>query len=218
VSSAATRTEVDAFLARLIEDELAIFATAVVDSGGVVTWPQPTGYARFLLDPSTPSIKDYRWWVSNGMYSAMLTDGSLLQITYAYDHNYLLSHRLAYVPCPFTIPAEELQSDPLIETFDRYASKGADVVLPRSMIRFDYDRHGQGVGHPAAHLTVNSLDCRVPCAAPLRLGRFVAFVFRHFYPGTAAKYPWVMGMPAGPLVEHTISEHERSETHIYWPR
>ena len=58
-----------------------------------------------------------------------------------------------------------------------------------SVIRFDFDPLRATKNelprtrfHPDSHVTLNSTLCRIPCAAPLRLGNFVEFVFKHFYP------------------------------------
>ena len=128
------------------------------------------------------SVTTYRTWLENGAYSALLFDGSLLQITYDFAGPQLIAHRLAWVPCPFIIDLQRLQEESPIEVLDLYtAGKPVDVVL-RTSIRFDYDTEGAGPGHPAAHMSIDSAECRIACAAALRLGYFVDFVFRNFYP------------------------------------
>jgi hypothetical protein len=216
-TSRSIRTEVAAFLTRLIESNVAIFANPVVDVAGRVGWPISAYGERFLHDRSPPTIRDYRWWLEHGSYSAVLHDGALLQLTYEFAGRRLIRHRLAYVPCPFEIGREELETEPLVDIFDFYAAGPSESVLLRSAIRFDYDADRANPMHASAHLTVNSVDCRVPCAAPLRLGIFADFVFRHFYPHTFAAAPWLSALPTVNLVGVTVTEDERTRIHLYWP-
>jgi hypothetical protein len=52
----------------------------------------------------------------------------------------------------------------------------------RSPLRFDFDRSVDRTDHPAAHLTLNSSDCRIGCVAPVSVLRFLDFIFSNFYP------------------------------------
>jgi hypothetical protein len=87
----------------------------------------------------------------------------------------------------------------------------------RSYIRFDYGAGRANPTHAAAHFTMNAVDCRVPCAAPLRLGVSVDFIFRHFYPRTFDKLPWLRAVPKRKVAEVTVTEEERSRLHLNWP-
>jgi hypothetical protein len=216
-TSRAIRSEIAGFLADLVDSNVAIFANPVVDANGRVGWPLTTAGDRFLQDRTPPTVRDYRWWVEHGAYSAVLFDGALLQMTYEFDRRTLIRHRLAYVPCPFEIARETLETEPLLDLFDLYARGPLESVVLRSVIRFDYDAARANPEHAAAHLTVNSVDCRVPCAAPLRLGLFVDFIFRHFYSRTFAELPWLGSVPKRTLAKGTVTDDERSRVHLNWP-
>jgi hypothetical protein len=217
-TSEAVRTEVADFLATLLQDTIAIATNPVVNDGERVSWPRRSSDPRFLRDVGALSINDYRWWLENSYYSAVLFDGSLLQISYEFLDRQLSGHRLAFIPCPFQIDREVLEYDPFVDIFDRYAQGPADSVVPRSPIRFDFDSVNAQPGHPVSHLTLNAAECRVPCASPMRLGLFVDFVFRHFYPRLAQEHPWLLQLPQESLGAHTVTEDEQSRIHISWPR
>lgn len=217
-TSRVVREEVAAFLQNLLRGGIALITNPVVDDGSRVGWPIGSDDPRFLRDRGLPSINDYRWWIEHSLYSAVLFDGALLQLTYEFADRTLVSHRLSYVPCPFDVDTDLLATDPLVDVFDVYAAGPSKTVVPRSMIRFDFDANAEQDDHPAAHLTINSVDCRVACAAPLRLGLFVDFIFRHFYPAEFASQVWLGKVPAGALAPHTVTEDQRGRIHINWPR
>ena len=109
----------------------------------------------------------------------VVLNGSLLQIADDVVGGQIVGHRLAYVPCPYDLDLELLdEGHGLADVCDLY--RGGDAVL-RSPIRFDYDPASASLHHPAAHMTLNTTDCRIACVAPLRALRFLDFVFRSFY-------------------------------------
>jgi hypothetical protein len=215
-TSRAIRTEVADLLGYLIENDVALFANPVVEDGGRVGWPRRSDAPRFLDNRGVPTISDYRWWLLNEAYSAVLHDGALVQITYEFDGRALARHRLAYVPCPFEIPDEDLRSEPLVDLFDVYAGGSTSSVMLGGPVRFDYDAARGAPQHPAAHLTVNSVHCRVPCAAPMRLGVFVDFVFRHFYPEIWEQHGYLGTLAKDAFGPGTITEEEGSRVHVMW--
>ena len=215
-TSRAIRTEVAGFLGYLIENDVALYANPVVDDGGRIGWPRRTDAPRFLDKREAPTISDYRWWLSNEAYSAVLHDGALVQITYEFDGRALVRHRLAYVPCPFKMRDEDLRSEPLVDLFDLYAEGTTSSVLLGAPVRFDYDAARTAPQHPATHLTVNSVHCRVPCTAPMRLGVFVDFVFRHFYPEIWAQHAHLQTLSKDGFGAVTITEEEGTRVHIMW--
>ena len=112
----------------------------------------------------------------------MLFDGSLLQVTFDYDHRRLIGYRLAFVPCPFSLDRELFRTEPTVDLLELYAAQSALEVRMRATIRFDFDPGSQRLGHAAAHASLNAAHCRIPCVSAMSLGHFVAFVFQHFYP------------------------------------
>lgn len=215
VSSRVVRSEVDALLSYLIESEIALHANPVSDRSGRISW-YPFSEGEFLEERDDTSLLQYRGWLEVGAYSAVLFDGSLLQITYDFGAGDLVAHRLVYIPCPFDLDTDLLQREPHVDVFDLYAAGSANDVRLRGTIRFDFDAARAGVDHPAAHLTFNSPGCRIACAAPLRLGHFIEFVFCNFYPdlwrahdylGTFSRVPW------GPT---TVTDAEARRLHMAW--
>lgn len=208
------RDEVKNILDFLVDAELALYANDVSLNGEKISWHSTTR-APFLLHHEHPTIEQYLAWAAAGHYSAILFDGSLLQISYSVSAGKVAAHRLAYIPCPYAIDATLLaEGEPVVDVVTLY--RETDAVL-RSAIRFDFDPELAGPDHPAVHLTVNSVDCRIACAAPVHALRFVDFVFRHFYPELwRAHRPFFESAAwrhAGPP---TLVAAERSSIHIDW--
>jgi hypothetical protein len=186
-------------------------------SGNRVSWHSIHTDRPFLVSRQDPSLQDYRNWVEAGAYSALLFDGALLQITYEVSDGKISGHRLAYVPCPYRIDPEMLLRDAVLDVVDLHMETDPTSVVLHSPVRFDYDPDNAAPGHPAAHLTINSSNCRIACAAPLRVGKFVDFIFRNFY-----AHHWKMHsdyFTRGARqrnVGRTITEEERSDPHIWW--
>lgn len=217
-NSTSVRTEVQNLLSYLIASEIAVYAQPVVEEHGWVSWPVGRLSSPFMIDRS-PSLRQYLHWLTSSHYSALLFDGSLLQISYRFVGSDLVAHRLGFVPCPFEVDPELLQIGTPAEVMAEYESGTPHDVLLRSSVRFDFDLEGAGEGHPASHLTINGSDCRVACMAPLRLGRFVRFVFEHFYPRMWQAHPYLGKVPSGPFSDDvTLLHEEAAHPHLAWSR
>jgi hypothetical protein len=211
------QTEIQNALDYLLASDIALLTQPTQVNGARVTWCPFKSSATFLPQRRrTSCLGDYRHWVDEGHFSAMLYDGSLLQITYDVAGGAVVGHRLAYVPCPFDLDIELLQTDPIGDVIDIYAAGGAEAVALQSSLRFDYDPAAAAPGHAAAHLTVNAADCRVPCAAPLRLGHFFDFVFRNFYEPLWDVHPFLDGMSRSDWGGRTVTEDEAARMHVAW--
>ena len=91
-------------------------------------------------------------------------------------------------------------------------------VLLRSPLRFDYDQSAAREGHPAAHFSVNSPECRIACVAPVHPYRFIDFVFRHFYPILRGAHDgWFEPAGRRHIGEAVISDRDRDGLHLTWP-
>src|SRR5690349_20360208 len=110
------RNEVVNFLDFLIESRIAVHTTAVTFGGGRITW-RPYGNTGFLATRDDTSMSLYRSWLEAAEYSALLSDASMLQISYDFAAGQLVGHRLAYIPCPFDIDKELLEAEPHVEVF-----------------------------------------------------------------------------------------------------
>ncbi len=176
----AIRDEVKNVLDYLTSAELALCANEVSISNARISFHLGDHRAGFLLDRRDPRVDHYLHWVKTGAYSAILLDGSLIQMTYDVIAGRVSGHRLAYVPCPYDLDAVLLEGgEPLADIVELYLN---DHPALRSPIRFDYDLTSAKPGHPAAHLTLNTANCRIACIAPMHPLRFIDFVFRNFYP------------------------------------
>lgn len=199
----------------LSDADLLYYANSIAMGANRVSWHQHDRSAPFLITRDHPTIDQYLAWVSSGAYTAILFDGSLLQVTYDVAGGRVSGHRLAYIPCPYDIDrALLLEGEPLGDVVDLYRS--SDAVL-RSPTRFDYDPMSATSGHPAVHLTINSPGCRIACAAPMHVLRFVDFVFRYFYPYLwSAHAPFFEGSSRKHVGGVSITNEERLGVHLMW--
>jgi hypothetical protein len=163
----------------LLDAELAVSTTTPLISDSRVTWPRLADQGALFDHGRHPGCTQYLEWLQGREYSAILFDGSLLQVSYEFYDGRVASHRLMYMPCPYDLEMSLLtEGHPIHEVVG--LSSGDEPAM-RSPIRFDFDAGRARHGHPAVHLTLNTVDCRIACAAPMHVHRFVDFVFRAFY-------------------------------------
>jgi Uncharacterized conserved protein (DUF2290) len=216
-TSRSVQTEIDGFLTYLIDSEIAVYTNLISNQQGRVTWRPFPAVSGLLPTHGPPSVLDYRNWLISGSFSALLYDGALLQITYDFEGSRLTGHRLAFVPCPFRLDLDLLQTEPLQDVVDLYIAAGPEDVVLHSAVRFDYDPSHAAEHHPATHLTINSADCRIACLAPLRLGQFVDFVFRNFYPWLWELHPFLRRLPLSAIgPRRTVTEDQSRRPHVAW--
>lgn len=149
--------------------ELVLAPNPVAESSSRISWHAADPSVPFLDSRDHTTISQYLAWLNAGNYSCVLFDGSLLQMSYALEKGRVIGHRLAYVPCPWQFDLSLIREGlALDEVFELCSSE--DVLL-RSPVRFDYDPAASRLGHPAAHMTLNSSECRIACVAPsMRIG------------------------------------------------
>jgi hypothetical protein len=213
------RDDVKQVLDYLIEAELAIYANEVSLVGASrVTWHAHDPAAPFLVRHDHATLKQYLHWVVVGAYSAILFDGSLLQITYDIESGQVSGHRLAFIPCPFVLDNDLLRDgEPLADIIEMYRDVHIQDMVLRSSIRFDHDPAGAKAGHPSAHMTVNSPDCRIACVAPMHVLRFVDFVFRNFYPALhSAHRDFFANAVTRHLGGQLLTDADRTNPHLTW--
>ncbi|MBK6013779.1 DUF2290 domain-containing protein [Streptomyces sp. MBT53] len=182
-----------------------------------VSWHSINPSAPFLVNRGDLGLQDYRNWVASGAYSAHLFDGSLLQITYDVSGGDISGHRLAYIPCPYRLDPDMVYQDPLLDVVDIHVATEPANMLLRSAVRFDYDPENAKPGHPSSHMTINASSCRIACAAPLHIGRFIDFIFRHFYADIWSGHTDYFSRGAHREIgARTIIEEDRYGPHIWW--
>lgn len=211
----AVRDEVKNTLDYLFDVRLAPLVNEVSMSWTRVAWHSAGTEPPFLGSRARPTVEQYVSWATNGVYSAVLLDGSMLQLTYDVEGGEVAGHRLAYVPCPYDIDPELLAAgEPLADVIELYREH--EPIL-RSPVRFDFNPRSAKPGHPAVHLTFNATDCRIACAAPLHPLRFVDFVFRHFYADLwRAHLPFFGPAAWGHYGSSTLAHDEHQSLHLTW--
>jgi hypothetical protein len=175
-----------------------------------VTWSQITSSKGCLFRERCASIDEYIEWVKSNSYSALLYDGSFFQITYDFDSDELVGHRLVYYPCPYDIDEQLLRTEGLLDVIQMCNQK--DIRL-RSPLRFDYDKDAFSESHPASHMTLLWEHCRWPVVTPLSLGHFVRFIFKHFYPNLWELHDFINRWPQKSY-NSSITKHEQMMLHI----
>ncbi|GAA1732965.1 hypothetical protein GCM10009680_86870 [Streptomyces yatensis] len=126
-------------------------------------------------------------------------------------------HRLAYIPTPYRMDPDLVRVEPLLDVVNIYAADTPTSMVLHSAIRFDYDPASAAPGHPASHLTLNSIQCRIACAAPMHVGRFMDFIFRHFYAGLwAAHRSYFTEGATRHIGERTLTDDDRTSPHLMW--
>ncbi len=209
------RNQIRNALDYLLEAELAQYATEVSMGPTVVSWHHHGREGAFIESFEHPTIDQYVTWLENGDYSALLYDGSIIQLSYEVEDGDVTRHRLSYFPCPYNLDRALLrEGEPLAEIVELY--RDSDAVL-RSPVRFDFDRQAAVHGHPASHFTINGVDCRIACFAPLHVMRFLDFIFRHFHRHLFAVHlPFFATADALHIGPASLEDDERRQVHFAW--
>jgi hypothetical protein len=211
------RQELNNCLDLLLAEEIARAANpVVVDHNGRkarVTWRSPNGIGTLQATYPFASIDEYCEHLRNQAYSAILLDGSLLQITYEFYHTKLIGHRLCFYPCPFDLEPGDFDPDPLLDVVAWHRDAGSGKLRLRSPVRFDYDPAKAREGHPAVHVHLLWAHCRCAVDAPLSLGHFLQFVFCNFFPSLWMEYDFLRKWKKE-YREKTISSAEATCIHF----
>lgn len=176
-----------------------------------VTWRNTGGASPLFTDLEFSSLAEYKAIVRHQMFSAMLSDGAVLQISYDFEGHKIVGHRLVFYPCPFVIPLE-LRADPVLDVIEFLESVAPDSLRLRGPLRFDYSQT-EGEGRAASHVHLSASDCRCPVVAPLMLGQFLRFVFRSFYPSLWSHNEYLRDLPRG-LGSSTIVKADTPDLHF----
>ena len=204
----------------LLDRDLAISTTEVVvdwlrDEGFQrITWANNSIAPGYLFRRESGTVEEYRDWLDNECYSAVLFDGSILQISFDFDGPVVARHRLLYFPCPFDLDAGLVNELPLVDIIDAYCDDyGINEVKLRSPVRFDYDDGVEAVDHPTTHMTFQWSRTRMPVGSPLSLGHFVHFVFQNFYPNLWKTHGFISNWPVD-YATRTLRARERAYLHV----
>lgn len=168
------RSEIADLLFQLYEHGIVIATRPVVlqSSAGIthVTWDPAPGAGSLIDFGDFATVGEYRRVVADGHYTAMLFDGSLLQLSYVFGGKDLLKHRLCYYPCPVLLSREDLETgeDPL-SFFD------VDAQDELGLLPFADDPMGPGnvapddpAAQPPVRLSSSEGRSRLRLRSPLR--------------------------------------------------
>ena len=150
----------------------------------------------------------YRQLDRSNNYNLKLIDGALIQLSYTFSKDKLVSHRLSFFPSP---SFEPFQNEPdLYELDEIYADVIAKNILPIP-IRFDFDpANFCEFDHPRSHLTLGQYkNCRIPVSP----STFIIFILRSFY-NTAYKKFEVLFQTSPTLFDESITVNEKKYLHI----
>jgi hypothetical protein len=159
------------------------------------------------------STNHYLELVKQSRFSWMLFDASLVQIWYRLHRGQVVGHRFCYIPAPFAIDLRESTgSADLTEIIEGGSAASPLEQSRRAVLRFECDPGAQTESHPAAHLHLNSNDCRIPMRSAITVREFVNFLLRFFYSGHFES----SFVEAGFDGASTLSDAEQRSFHLNW--
>lgn len=209
-----TPSEITAFLDALVTEGHIIYRRSVIQRGAWVTWPV-TSPEIFETDPY--SEETYNRLLRNGDFSAVISDGSLLQISVRNSRRQVAESRLAYYPCPFHIElSSEDEAMYLLHSHaeEYYADANNHTRKLRSHLRFDFSPAAGNESHPTAHLTWNSTTCRLPVQRYMSPQRFITFILQIFYEFDCSRF--IQGKILESETFDLLSEGTHSTPHLTW--
>jgi hypothetical protein len=155
------------------------------------------GYARSSIGSITPyakldfgSVDEYLQLLRNRHYSALLADGSFVQMSIYVRRGKILRHRYCYYPCPVEFGNEELRSMSEEEDISNivwaFLSDSERLVL-RTPVRFDFDEDSSE--RPKVHVHFNHSNCRCAVSSAIYPCYFIKVIMRYFYPDIWERFP-----------------------------
>jgi len=209
------------YVFRLMENDVALDANAHValqrdNNRWFLSWASEHPWQASIINSDFATISEYRALLENRAFSAILYDGSALQISYIFEGNTVTKHRLCYYPCPLLIAPDEVQAESLLDFISNLSAEEVDRRLRlRSPIRFDFDPDSVADDHPSSHMHISFEECRIAVAGPLSAGRFFEFVLRNFYRDAWNSKNGIRDFRID-AHERVISEADRVWAHVNW--
>lgn len=186
LSAAKCAKEIDACLSRLLDVGVVLYYNTHSAVSDEVRWRSdaPSAEPFLLSSKDVPTHRDYQYWYGSNMFSAILVDGSLLQLSYKFKSGILDTHRLAYVPFPYRVDTQMFQELDLPDVLELAESGERHDLLLRGCLRFDFDATAGSFSHPVSHLTLWDPGCRIACSSAMTPGRFLRFIVENLYSGS----------------------------------
>lgn len=201
----------------LAKKSISFLPNTIVRKDNWVGWASHDTDSNFIIESKNETAKTYLHWLATGNYSAVLSDGAILQVSYDFESDTPIKHRLAYVPSPLLFDFNVLAPQYPIDEYVKSNLENSLDVLMKTQVRFDFDANLASQSHPETHLTINSVDCRIACASPLRVGRFIQFVFKNFYPLIYQGDSYLQGLPKDGWFDNRFDPSDSGEMHFHWP-
>lgn len=161
-------------------------------------------------------LTEYLSLIRSHRYSAILFDGSVLQMEYVIRKRNITWHRLCYYPNPFDFEVDESDDrtlEDIIVDLDSTALR--EKLKLRTPVRFDYHPSGADDIHPSCHLHMIKECCRVPVRSAMPPNVFIDFVFRNFYPDEWASHESLRNF-AKMRTRRTLTKEESRFVHLHW--
>jgi hypothetical protein len=159
------------------------------------------------------STNFYLELIKQSRFSWMLFDASLVQIWYRLRRGEVVGHRFCYIPAPFDVDLRVGSGAADLAEIIEGGSSANPLEQPRrTILRFECDPGAQTAAHPAAHLHLNSNDCRIPMRSAITVREFVNFLLRFFY-STHFEPTFIQASFEG---ASTLSDEEQRSFHINW--
>jgi hypothetical protein len=201
--------------------EIARYSNPVVESRGklngvdvevvsTIGWGDVLGRQRALDEFF--SVAQYCSAVRNGNFSAILRDGSLLQMCYYFERREIVGHRLCYFPAPCEMDEGLLDDFGPADVVEMIMEQEPSSLRLRSPLRFDYSAFAPEA-EPQCHLHLLFDGSRLPVFGPLSLGRFCGLVFQLFYPRVYESHRFLRELAVAAL-PRTIREAEERTMHL----
>jgi len=204
------------FIELLFEKDIVVIINPIVENreGAKIriTWKSPIPEGLVLSNVEFATLSEYRLFLQMQQYTAVLYDGSILQISFDFNGTKLSGHRMCYYPCPLKIDQEIIKYEPILDIIDFYIESNAQIRL-RTPLRFDYHSLNITDRHSKTHVHLNKHDCRCSIVAPLSLGHFVHFIFYHFYPLLWNEHEFIRDWSID-FYSRTISRREETLLHL----
>ena len=129
-------------------------------------------------------LEQYMHILQHNSYHCLLFDGSIIRANFEFEDNILVKQNLLWWPAPYDYGDLLEDGFPPVELMQYFYEerKWYEIVKMRSPIRIDFDRLKNTPNHPQSHLHMQNEDTRLFVRQPICFNRFIAFIFRNFYP------------------------------------
>jgi len=200
----------------LLQADIAVITNPVIENHRPdrvrVTW-KPTTVGVPFAKADFASLAEYRSVVARSDFSVVLFDASAIQMSYDFDGDEVIGHRLSFYPCPVDVDQVLVRTEPVVDVVDLFLDDWQNSIRFRSPIRFDYDPDNARDGHPSSHAHFNWNHVRCPLVAPLYPSQFLRFIFRQSYPDVWAQHEWLRDLPKA-IGVRTILNDEEDDLHL----